>query len=76
MGKYRSIRDFGDVKMKGKKSMKNFCPCCDPITNDKEQILREEIDRLVRLELTGQYNTPKRIESLTNRLKEIQNENN
>jgi predicted phosphohydrolase len=66
--KYRSPRDFGNVKMNGKRTMKNPCPCCDTITNESERILVEEIERLERKELEGILNVPKRIKNLQERL--------
>ena len=65
-------RAFGNIKMRGKKVVKNPCPCCDPIENSR-QILVEEIDRLENLEAVsaGMIAYPKRIASLKKRLEEL-----
>ena len=33
-------RPFGNIKMRGKRIVKNPCPCCDPIENKKKRIPR------------------------------------
>ena len=63
---------YGNVKMRGKRTMKNPCPCCDPIENKKKIItiprwnkddLMEEIYRLENLD-PSKHSYPKRIASL------------
>ena len=44
-------RAFGNIKMKGKKVVKNPCPCCDPIENKKDDLVektqRTEVEQWV-----------------------------